>query len=67
MEEGKRTVEDVILEAVNVLNSLTVPIALVETLGMPIALVSANLKSCLEAFEAERKKAAAAEQGGKTE
>lgn len=62
--EDKRTVEDVILEAMNVLNNLTVPIALVETLGMPIALVSANLKSCLDAFEAERKKAAAAEQGG---
>ena len=62
--EDKRTVEDVILEAMNVLNNLTVPIALVETLGLPIALVSANLKSCLDAFEAERKKAAAAEQGG---
>ena len=65
--EGKRTVEDIIQEAVSVLNSLTFPLPFVETLGMPVALVAANLKACLEAFNEERKKAAEAAAAEQTE
>lgn len=57
--DEKRTVEDIIQEAVNVLNGLTVPVSLVENIGMPIAFVCANLKACLDAFNAERAKAEA--------
>ena len=65
--EEKRTVEDVILEAVNVLDRLTVPVALVESVGVPVAMVAGNLKACLRAFEEERQKAAAAAKEGQKE
>ena len=57
--EEPRTVADIILEAVQVLDSITLPVALVEAVGMPVARVSGNLKACLRAFEEERNKAAA--------
>lgn len=66
-----RTIDDVLLEAVNVLNNLTVPVALVESVGIPIAKVKNNLMLCVNALAEERKKAEAAaaekEQGGESE
>ena len=55
--DEKRTVEDILQEAVQVLDSLTLPVALVQSVGIPVAMVSGNLKACLQAFEAEKKKA----------
>ena len=59
-----RTIDEVLLEAVNVLNNLTVPVALVESVGIPIAKVKNNLMLCVNALAEERKKAeqAAAQQ-----
>ena len=66
--EEKRTIDEVLLEAVNVLNNLTVPIAMVESIGVPIAKVKNNLVLCVNAIVEERKKAEpAAEQGGEEE
>ena len=68
--EEVRTIDDVLLEAVNVLNNLTVPVALVESVGIPVAKVKNNLMLCVNALAEERKKAEAAaeeDQGGKTE
>ena len=66
-----RTIDDVLLEAVNVLNNLTVPVALVESVGIPIAKVKNNLMLCVNALAEERKKAESAaaekEQGGESE
>lgn len=66
-----RTIDEVLLEAVNVLNNLTVPVALVESVGIPIAKVKNNLMLCINALAEERKKAEAAaaekEQGGESE
>jgi len=66
-----RTIDEVLLEAVNVLNNLTVPVALVESVGIPIAKVKNNLMLCVNALAEERKKAEAAaaekEQGGESE
>ncbi len=66
-----RTIDEVLLEAVNVLNNLTVPIAMVESIGVPIAKVKNNLMLCVNALAEERKKAEAAaaekEQGGESE
>ena len=62
--EEKRTVEDIIAEAVNVLDSLTLPVSMVESVGMPVAMVSANLKACLQAFAEEKRKAAEAAKEG---
>lgn len=56
--DDRRTVEDILREAVQVLDSLMLPVAMVENFGMPVAMVSGNLKACLRAFEEERKKAA---------
>lgn len=53
--EEKRTVEDILREAVQVLDSLTLPVALVQSVGMPVAMVSGNLKACLMAFEDARR------------
>lgn len=55
--EEKRTVEDILREAVQVLDCLTLPVALVQSVGVPVAMVSSNLKACLQAFEEEKKKA----------
>lgn len=63
MEEA-RTVEDIILEAVDVLDRITLPVALIESVGMPVAMVAGNLKACLRAFNEERQKAAAAAKEG---
>ena len=62
--EEKRTVEDILREAVQVLDSLTLPVALVQSVGMPVAIVSGNLKACLMAYEEERKKTAKAAKEG---
>ena len=63
--DEKRTIDEVLLEAVNVLNNLTVPIAMVESIGVPIAKVKNNLVLCVNAIVEDRKKAEhAAEQGG---
>lgn len=62
--EEKRTVEDIIREAVSVLDRITLPVALVESVGMPVAMVAGNLKACLRAFEEERQKAEAAAREG---
>jgi len=66
-----RTIDEVLLEAVNVLNNLTVPVALVESVGIPIAKVKNNLMLCVNALAEERKKAESAaaekEQGGESE
>jgi len=66
-----RTIDEVLLEAVNVLNNLTVPVALVESVGIPIAKVKNNLMLCVNALAEERKKAEPAatekEQGGESE
>lgn len=63
MEEA-RTVEDIIQEAVDVLDRITLPVALIESVGMPVAMVAGNLKACLRAFNEERQKAAAAAKEG---
>lgn len=66
--DEKRTIDEVLLEAVNVLNNLTLPIAMVESIGVPIAKVKNNLVLCVNAIVEDRKKAeAAAEQGGEEE
>jgi hypothetical protein len=69
--EEVRTIDEVLLEAVNVLNNLTVPIAMVESIGVPIAKVKNNLMLCVNALAEERKKAESAaaekEQGGESE
>ena len=62
--EDKRTVEDILLEAVGVLDRITLPVALVESVGVPVAMVSANLKACLQAFAEEKRKAAEAAKEG---
>jgi len=66
--EEVRTIDEVLLEAVNVLNNLTVPIAMVESIGVPIAKVKNNLVLCVNAIVEDRKKAdPASEQGGEEE
>ena len=67
--ENTMTIEEVLTDAVNVLSGIVLPVALVESVGIPIAKISSNLKACILAIQEENKRQAALaeEQGGKEE
>ena len=55
--EGKQiTVKEVLLDAVNTLNNITLPIAFVETIGVKLSTVTKNLHECVVAINQQEEK-----------
>lgn len=59
--EEKLTVEQVLQDAVNTLNNIQLPIALIETAGNNIFRVARNLQQCLVAINEAKEKEEPAE------
>lgn len=51
-EERKIPLVDVLMNAVNTLSNLKIPVALVEAIGVPVSTVAQNLHECVVALNA---------------
>ena len=49
------TVEQALIETVELLKNINVPVALIEQIGFPINGAISNIQLCLDAFEQERR------------
>ena len=69
MEETERqyTVEEVLEMTVRKLYAISVPVELIEPVGMPISMAIGNLKSCLEAMNKGKEEAGHGEAKGETD
>ena len=62
--EQKLTVEQVLEMTVNMLGRITVPVAMIESIGTPVAQAINNINGCLEAFKRQEQEAQETEQNG---
>lgn len=62
MEERQYTIEEVLELTVKQLYAISVPVELIEQIGMPISMAIGNLKNCLEAMNRQKEQAEHSEQ-----
>lgn len=59
---NQTTVKDILIDVRNILNGISVPIAQVEGIGIPVARAINGLNICIGAFEQQEKEQAQKEQ-----
>lgn len=64
MEERQYTIEEVLEMTVKQLYAISVPVELIEQIGMPISMAIGNLKNCLDAMNRQKEQAEHSEQDG---
>lgn len=57
MEQKEYTIKEIVIDAVQTLNELPIPVGLVRTIADPIFRVVCNLRSCVAAFERQEQEA----------
>ena len=50
MEEKHVTMDEILHDAVQTLNKLPVPVAYLDSIGVPLRRVAGNLQACIDAF-----------------
>lgn len=50
-KEAQIPIRDVLSENVNILNSISLPVSMIEQVGIPISNVRQNLLACIEALD----------------
>lgn len=58
MEKKQITLNEILVDAVQTLNNLPVPVAFVDTISKPIHRVAVNLQACVNAFAKKEKEKA---------
>lgn len=64
MEKKEYTIKEIVVDAVNTLNGLPIPVGLVRTIADPIYRVICNLQSCVAAFERQEQEDTTEEKDG---
>lgn len=62
MENKKVTLKEILVDAVQTLNNLPVPVAFVNSISVPLRRVAGNLQACIDTFAKNEKEEA--EKGG---
>lgn len=62
MENKKVTLKEILVDAVQTLNNLPVPVAFVNSISVPLRRVAGNLQACIDTFAQNEKEES--EKGG---
>ena len=66
MEEKQVTLNEVLVDAVQTLNNLPVPVSLVDSISVPLRRVAGNLQACIDTF-AQKEKEEREKENGRTD
>lgn len=62
MEDKRITLKEILVDAVQTLNNLPVPVAFVNSISVPLCRVAGNLQACIDTFAQNEKEES--EKGG---
>ncbi len=52
--ENQTTVKDILIDVSKLLNGINIPVAMVESIGIPVARAINGIKICIDAFDQQK-------------